>query len=256
MFEAGNIGVERVEIKTAKLPAHISRFRVVQVADTHFSVVNNSKLARKLANIIADLRPDLLVSTGDLIDRGLQNKEMVASTFREIQVPYGKYAVAGNHEFISGINAAVEFIESAGFKMLRNESVTIGDFLGIAGIDDRDAKRFGDATIPPETRVLEALDPDHLLIFLKHQPRINSDSIGKFDIQLSGHTHDGQIFPFTLIVSIFYPYMKGLFTVGNDSYLYVSRGAGTWGPPFRFLTFPEITAIDFVRKEWKENTEH
>jgi predicted MPP superfamily phosphohydrolase len=95
--------------------------------------------------------------------------------------------------------------------------------------------------------VLAALSPERLNIFLKHQPRIEAGSIGKFDIQLSGHTHKGQIFPFTLIVRIFYRYMDGLFDLGKGSYLYVSRGTGTWGPPIRFLTFPEITVIEFVK---------
>ena len=248
LFEARNIKVERLEIKTSKLPVHVSRFRVVQISDIHFSAVNNSGLAEKLAGMISSLSPDLLVSTGDLIDRGLQKKEKVESVFRNIKVPYGKYAVPGNHEFISGIKESVEFTENAGFKMLRNETVSIAGFAGLAGIDDRDAARFSEASSVTEDEILEQLNPDHLNLFLKHQPRIKDDSIGKFDIQLSGHTHDGQIFPFTLIVSIFYPNMKGLFPVGSNSLLYVSRGAGTWGPPIRFLTFPEITVIDFINE--------
>jgi len=248
IFEARNVAVERLEIKTEKLPAHVSRFRVVQISDIHFSAVNNSRLAEKIAGMITGLSPDLLVSSGDLIDRGLQKKEKVASAFRNIKVPYGKYAVPGNHEFISGIKESVEFTENAGFKMIRNETVTIADFVGLAGIDDSYAARFNEASSVSEKKILEQLDPDHLNIFLKHQPKIKDGSTGKFDIQLSGHTHDGQIFPFTLIVSIFYPNMKGLFPIGNNSSLYVSRGAGTWGPPIRFLTFPEITVIDFVKE--------
>jgi predicted MPP superfamily phosphohydrolase len=247
IFEARNIVVERVEIKTEKLPAYVSRFRVVQISDIHFSAVNNSRLAEKIAGMITGLSPDLLVSTGDLIDRGLQKREKVASLFRNIKVPFGKYAVPGNHEFIAGIKESVKFTENAGFKMIRNETVTIAEFVGLAGIDDRDAARFNEASLVSEKTILEQLNPDYLNIFLKHQPKIKDDSTGKFDIQLSGHTHDGQIFPFTLIVSIFYPNMKGLFPIGKNSLLYVNRGAGTWGPPIRFLTFPEITVIDFVK---------
>jgi predicted MPP superfamily phosphohydrolase len=246
--EARNIAVERLEIKTGKLPAHVSRFRLVQISDIHFSAVNNSMLAGKLVGMIAGLSPDLLVSTGDLIDRGLQKKEKVASLFRSLDVPHGKYAVPGNHEFISGIDEAVLFTENAGFKMLRNEVVAIADFAGIAGIDDRDAARFNEASAVTEDKILEQLNPGRLNIFLKHQPRVEDGSKGRFDIQLSGHTHNGQIFPFTLIVSLFYPHMKGLFPVDGSGFLYVSRGAGTWGPPIRFLTFPEITVIDFVKE--------
>ena len=117
--------------------------------------------------------------------------------------------------------------------------------MNIAAIDDPAGASFGNEPVVSEDRVLEGLSPDRINIFLKHQPRIQGSSIGKFDIQLSGHTHKGQIFPFTLIVHIFYPYLDGLFNLGNNSYLYVTRGAGTWGPPIRFLTFPEITVIDF-----------
>ncbi|MFC1535075.1 metallophosphoesterase [Thermodesulfobacteriota bacterium] len=249
MFEAGNIVVENIKIRTAKLPPRMDMLRVVQISDIHFSVLNDLKLAKKIGEIIKDLQPDILVSTGDLIDSGLRDKELVASVFRDIKTTYGKYASAGNHEFISGIKEAVEFIEKAGFKMLRNESVSVKNFLNIAAIDDPTSRRFGTASNVSEDKILKALSREHLNIFLKHQPRVDNNSIGKFDLQLSGHTHKGQIFPFTLIVSQFYSYLDGLHKVGNDSYLYVSRGTGTWGPPIRFLTFPEITVIDFERKE-------
>ena len=132
--------------------------------------------------------------------------------------------------------------------MLRNEGVTVCNFLNISAVDDPTGRRFGSDVDFSEDKVLETLSSDHLNIFLKHQPRIENSSIGKFDLQLSGHTHNGQIFPFTLVTSLFYPYQKGLYNISNDSYLYVSRGTGTWGPPIRFLTFPEITIIDFQRE--------
>jgi predicted MPP superfamily phosphohydrolase len=248
-FEAENIALTRVELRTTKLPPLVSNLRVVQISDTHFSTLNGVKLSQKIGGIIRDCHPDILVSTGDLIDRGLQDEEAVASVFRDIKTTYGKYAIAGNHEFISGIEKAVLFTEKAGFRMLRNERITIGNFLNIAGVDDPAAKRFSTMSNISENKVLGSLSPDRLNIFLKHQPRIDNNSIGKFDIQLSGHTHNGQIFPFTLIVSLFYPYPKGLSKLSNGCYLYVSSGTGTWGPPFRFLTFPEITVIDFQREE-------
>ena len=248
-FEAENISVERIELRTGKLPPRLSSLRIVQITDIHFSTLNGVKLAQKIGKIIEGLHPDILVSTGDLIDRGLVDMEVVASLFRGIKTTYGKYAITGNHEFISGIKKAVEFTEKAGFSMLRNEGITVGSFLNIAGVDDPAAKRYGTASSISEDKVLESFSPDYLNIFLKHQPKIGNNSLGKFDIQISGHTHNGQIFPFTLLTSLFYPYQKGLYKVSNDSYLYVSRGTGTWGPPIRFLTFPEITVIDFQKEE-------
>ena len=248
-FEAENISVERIGLRTAKLPPRVSSLRIVQITDIHFSTLNGLKFAQKIEKIINGLHPDILVSTGDLIDRGLVEMEGVASLFRAIKTTYGKYAIAGNHEFISGIKKAVEFTEKAGFCMLRNEGVTVGGFLNIAGVDDPAGKRFGTAASISEDKLLASFSRDTLNIFLKHQPKIESNSLGKFDLQISGHTHHGQIFPFTLITSLFYSYQKGLHKVSNDSYLYVSRGTGTWGPPIRFLTFPEITVIDFQREK-------
>jgi predicted MPP superfamily phosphohydrolase len=246
-YEAGNIVIERITVRTSKLPPEIDSFRVVQISDIHFSPTNGMRLAKKIQDIIKGLKPDLLVSSGDLFDGGLQEKETIIDLFRGLEAPYGKYACAGNHEFIHGIEQTSEFIERAGFRLLRNERVKIGDFLSISAVDDPTGTRFGSESFVSEEKVLEALSPERLNIFLKHQPRIQAGSIGKFDIQLSGHTHKGQIFPFTMIVRIFYPYMDGLFDLGKGSYLYVSRGTGTWGPPIRFLTFPEIAVIEFVR---------
>jgi uncharacterized protein len=251
-FEAGSIRVERVGLKTSKLPHNVNSLRVAQISDIHFSATNGASLAVKITGMLKDLKPDLLVSSGDMIDRGLSDREYIEGLFAGIDPPYGKIATTGNHEFISGIEQATEFTEKAGFKLLRNEVVTVGGFIDIAAIDDPAGKTFGGARSVSESKVLDTLSPGHIRIFLKHQPRIEKGSIGKFDVQLSGHTHKGQIYPFTLIVSLFYKYMDGLFDLGKGSSLYVSRGAGTWGPPVRFLSFPEITVIEFSRSQSTE----
>jgi uncharacterized protein len=245
-FEAADIRVEKIGFKTSKLPPGVNSFRVVQISDIHFSSTNGAMLAGKITNTIKDLKPDLLVSSGDLIDRGLNEREYVEGLFAALDAPYGKFGTTGNHEFYAGIKQATEFTENAGFKLMRNEVSTVGGFLDIAAVDDPAGKTFNDAQVS-EKKVLDSLNPGHLRIFLKHQPRIEKDSIGKFEIQLSGHTHKGQIYPFTVVVSLFFKYMDGLFDLGKGSSLYVSRGTGTWGPPIRFLTFPEITVIDYTR---------
>jgi uncharacterized protein len=245
-FEAMDIRVEKIGFKTSKLPPGINSFRVVQISDVHFSSTNGTLLAGKITNMLKDLKPDLLVSSGDLIDRGLNEREYVEGLFAGLDAPYGKFGTTGNHEFYAGIKQATEFTENAGFKLMRNEVATVGDFLDVAAVDDPAGKTFDSAQVS-EMKVLDSLNPEHLRIFLKHQPKIEKDSIGKFDIQLSGHTHKGQIYPFTVIVSLFFKYMDGLFDLGKGSSLYVSRGTGTWGPPIRFLTFPEIAVIEFTR---------
>jgi len=245
--EAREMRVERISIRTSKLPPDIKGLRVVQISDIHFSVTNDLGLAQRIASLLKDLKPDILVSSGDLIDLGMDDREEIERLFAGISATYGKFATTGNHEFYSGIKECTAFTEKAGFRMLRNEVVDAGGFIGIAAVDDPAGRSVGEIGQISEVGVLNRLSPDRLNIFLKHQPRVEKESIGRFDIQLSGHTHKGQIFPFTLIVSLFYKYMDGFFDLGNGSSLYVSRGTGTWGPPIRFLTFPEITVIEFIK---------
>jgi predicted MPP superfamily phosphohydrolase len=249
MLEAGNISVQRILLKTEKLPSHITTIRLVQISDIHFSSINGVRLARKITDKIVSLNPDIIVSTGDLTDRGLVEKERVTTVFRRLEAPYGKYAVTGNHEFYTGIGRAVDFTEKAGFRLLRNEAITIGGIVNLVGVDDPTAKRFGIEPTIAEHEILKEFSKNQLVILLKHRPMVSEKSLGKFDLQLSGHLHKGQIFPFSVITSILFPYHSGLYRLRGHAYLYVSRGTGTWGPPARFLSPPEITVIEFQRME-------
>jgi len=249
LFEAGQIRTERITLATNKLPHGIDTLRIVQITDIHFSRINGLKLADKIVGIVAGLNPDIFVSTGDLLDDGLKEVTAVQDLFRSIDVKYGKYAATGNHEFIADINITSKFTEACGFKLLRNESTNVNNFLSIAAIDDPAGSRDSSFQPGDEGGILDNLSPDRIILFLKHQPRVMEKSIGKFDLQLSGHTHNGQIFPFKYLVNLSYRYMNGLYELGKNSLLYVSRGTGTWGPPIRFLSPPEITVIDFVRKD-------
>jgi predicted MPP superfamily phosphohydrolase len=249
LYEAWNIKKERITLEIAKLPDGVEQLRVVQVTDIHFSRTNGIRLAEKITGIISGLNPDLLVSTGDLIDDGLGEEEKVKALFRGIKTTYGKYAATGNHEFFAGIQVTGKFTEDCGFRLLRNEGLQINEFINIAGIDDPAVNRGGFVLKIDEAGVIKDFSPDKINIFLKHQPRVETESIGRFDLQLSGHTHRGQIFPFSIFVGMMFKYMDGLYDLGSNSYLYVSRGTGTWGPPIRFLSPPEITVIDFIRKQ-------
>jgi predicted MPP superfamily phosphohydrolase len=248
-FEAKNLKVETFVLKTEKLPPGVNSLRIAQISDIHFSTINGVSLARKIVEKIEGLDPDIIVSTGDLTDRGLNQKERVLDLFKGLKPPHGKYAVAGNHEFYAGINRATAFTESAGFRMLRNEGIEVAGLVNIAGVDDPAAKRFGIDPNVSESALLGKLSNNKLTILLKHRPMPSEESKGLFDLQLSGHLHKGQIFPFSLITSLLFPYHDGLFKLEGHSYLYVSRGTGTWGPPVRFLSRPEITLIEFRREE-------
>ena len=253
LFETWNIKTREIALKTDKLPEGVERLRIVQISDIHFSRINGVGLANRITDIVVDLKPDLLVSTGDLIDDGLRDPDKVEVLFRSIKTKYGKYAVTGNHEFFGDLKKNLKFTEDCGFKMLRNKSVEVSDYINIAGVDDPAANRNGQVKTIDESIVMEGFSPEKINIFLKHQPRIKKDSIGKFDIQLSGHTHNGQIFPFKYLVGIMYRYMHGIYYLGDKSYLYVSSGTGTWGPPVRFLSPPEIAVIDFKKERTYKN---
>jgi predicted MPP superfamily phosphohydrolase len=246
-FEAKDIRLEKLTLKTRKLPPQVKSLRIVQISDIHFSVINGLSLARKIVEKIDGLAPDILISTGDLTDRGLNKEERVEELFKGLKAPYGKYAVTGNHEFYAGIKEAIAFTEKAGFRMLRNEGIEVAGLVNIVGVDDPAGKRFGIEADVSENIILEKYSNDKLTILLKHRPVVSEKSKGLFDLQLSGHLHKGQIFPFSLITSLLFRYHDGLSKLGGHSYIYVSRGTGTWGPPVRFLSPPEITLIEFQR---------
>jgi predicted MPP superfamily phosphohydrolase len=245
--EAGRIGTETICLPTGKLPPHMDSFRVVQISDLHLSVINGEGLASKVADVVKGLHPDLLVSTGDFIDRGLRDPDRVSAIFRELAAPYGKFAVTGNHEFYMGLREALAFTRAAGFTMLRNEWTTVAGAVNLVGVDDPASRQYGRFAKHSEEELLRAVPWGNLTLLLKHQPRVDKKSLGRFDLQLSGHTHDGQIFPFALVIRLIFPFHRGLYTLPGGAHLYVSRGTGTWGPPIRFLSPPEVTVFEFRR---------
>jgi predicted MPP superfamily phosphohydrolase len=244
-FEARQIRTERIEIPSAKIPRELGRLRIVQISDVHVGVLVRGERLAGMLRKVREAAPDVLVATGDLVDGQLNRMAEAAAQFRELQPRYGKFAVTGNHEFIAGIDEAVDFIEKAGFVLLRGRVVTVAGAIELAGVDDPAVLRFAAPGPGPERQVLPPREGSRFRILLKHQPLVAGDA-GSFDLQLSGHTHRGQIFPFSLVTRLFYPYHSGDFHLGGNALLHVSRGTGTWGPPIRFLAPPEVTIIDLV----------
>lgn len=247
-FEALNIRTEKVEIKTSKIPEEIGRLRIVQISDVHLGLTIRARRLQRILEEVKKAEPDILVSTGDFVDGQRCGIRGLSSPFREINPKYGKFAVTGNHEFYAGIGYSLEFTEKAGFRILRNEGITVADIINIVGIDDPTGKEYSLYNDISERKLLLGLPPDKFTLLLKHRPVVDKDSLGLFDLQLSGHTHKGQIFPFSLLTRLYYRHTvhAGHLRLVDDSYLYVSRGAGTWGPPMRFLSPPEITVIELV----------
>ena len=247
-FEALNIKTERVIIRTDTITQKIGGLKIVQISDVHLGLIVGKHRLKKIVERIKDEKPDILVSTGDLVDGQMNNLSGLAGMIREIPTKYGKYAVTGNHEFYAGLQDALKITTDAGFRVLRQEGLNIPGVINIAGVDDPAGKRYGLAPNVSEKVLLSKLPRNYFTLLLKHRPRLNETDGGLFDLQLSGHTHKGQIFPFSLIVKLFYRNFNGLASLGNQSYIYVSRGTGTWGPPVRFIAPPEITVIELVHE--------
>ncbi len=248
-FEARSIRSETITVRSQKIPKEIGRLTIAQISDTHLGlIVRESRLKRIVAEV-KKADPDILISTGDLVDGQIDNLAGLAELLKGINARYGKFAVTGNHEFFAGLEHALSFTESAGFTVLRGETASAGGIMSIAGVDDPTGKYFGHYKGIPEKRLLSGLPKDRFTLLLKHTPVVDKNALGLFDLQLSGHTHDGQIFPFNLVVRLFFPKHAGLFHLPHNALLYVSRGSGTWGPPIRFLSPPEVTIIRLVNVE-------
>jgi hypothetical protein len=247
IVEASRIEVVRARIVTDRLPASVPSLRIAQITDLHLGLIHRNGKAREVAAIVARERPDIFVSTGDLVDGQLDGIPGLAEILRGIPAPRGKFAALGNHEYYAGIDRTIAFTREAGFTLLVDESMTIDDAVRIAGVDDPVGARFGRSGGTSEAAVLGDRPDGRFTVLLKHRPHLDPATGGKFDLQLSGHTHHGQIFPFRLLTRLAYPLLAGDHPVPGGGILHVGRGTGTWGPPMRFLAPPEITIIDIVR---------
>jgi predicted MPP superfamily phosphohydrolase len=246
--EAKNPRTEMLSFESARIPESVGKIRIVQISDVHIGIIVGEKRLKRIVDAIKKAEPDILVSTGDLLDGQINNLVEPMKLLRSIEPRYGKFAITGNHEFYAGVHESVDFMKDSGFSVLRGEGKTIAGLINIVGLDDPAGRRYGLAGEVSERQLLSQFNRDYFTLLLKHQPVVNADAHGLFDLQLSGHTHQGQIFPFSLITRIFFPNHGGYFNLPNQSALYVNRGTGTWGPPIRFLSPPEITIIDLIHK--------
>ena len=244
--DAQNLSVNKLEIYSDKLDPTMDKIRIVQLSDVHIGLMIRGKRLERILQSVKNEKPDILVSTGDLLDGELDNIMREAEQFTTIKPKYGKYAVTGNHEYYAGIEKALDFTRKAGFEVLRDESKKVAG-INIVGLEDPTARQMGYAGKSISAlHLFPQVTSNEFILLLKHQPTIKKDA--NFDLQLSGHTHGGQIFPFMFFTRIFFPENCGYYALTEHKSFYISRGAGTWGPPVRFLASPEITVIDLIKK--------
>jgi predicted MPP superfamily phosphohydrolase len=250
MVAAWQIRLDQVLVETKKLPAGMQRLTIAQISDVHLGPMVGERRLNRIIRLVRRAEPDLVICTGDLVDAQMDSLDHLAEMLAEVKPPLGKFAVTGNHEFYAGIRQSERFLEAAGFILLRNQRYSLDNLLTIVGMDDRVARRQKQDNglgQQKETALLANPNSQIFTLLLKHRPELEIQSLGKFDLQLSGHTHGGQIFPFNLITRLFYPKQNGLYRLDEGSLLYVSRGTGTWGPPMRFPFPPHVTLIELAR---------
>jgi predicted MPP superfamily phosphohydrolase len=251
--------VRETGVKLEKLPAALSGLTIAQITDLHVGYTIGAREVRRVVDLTNALRPDVVAITGDLVDGNVAALRAATQELARLRARHGVYFVTGNHEYYSGVGQWIEELRRYGIRVLRNERVTIGDAgpggarIELAGVDD-----FGRGATRSAAHLARALeghdrDGDRALVLLAHQPRPGAiaDAVRRgVDLQLSGHTHGGQIVPFSVVVGALYPYLNGLYRHAEDGasgQIYVSPGTGYWGPPMRLAVPPEIAKIVLTR---------
>lgn len=238
--------VRRLALAIPGWPAALNGFRIVQLSDVHIGPLLDRRFAASLVSQVNALCPDLVAVTGDLVDGSVERIGEEVEPLGRLVARHGTFFVTGNHDYFSRAEPWVERIRSLGWCVLRNERVTIGDgadAFDVAGVDDRFGRYFGPGHGEDLDRALDGRDLARPLVLLAHNPNsFDAAAERGVDLQLSGHTHGGQLWPFAYFVRLATPYVAGLFQRGR-SLLYVSRGTGFWGPPMRLFHPAEITEI-------------
>lgn len=241
-----DVTIPEVPVKLERLPPQLSGLTVVQMSDIHVGPLIGQRFVRTIVEKSNALKPDVVVLTGDLVDGSVRELRAHTELLGKLRARWGVYFVTGNHEYYSGVESWMKELQRLGIRVLRNEHVRIGDAASIdlAGVDDAQAHRFGNGHGEDVERAVQGRDPERELILLAHQPKaIEAAARAGAGLQLSGHTHGGQIWPFRHAVGLVQPYVDGLHRHGDRTQIYVSRGTGFWGPPMRLAAPAEITKI-------------
>ncbi len=221
-------------------------FSIIVASDIHLGTILGKSRFKYLADTINIMKPELVVFVGDVIDEdiGPVIKEDMGNSLNQINPPLGFYSVNGNHEYMGGVEAADKYLIEHGLKVLRDEFVLVDNSFYLVGREDSSISRIGGIERKTLNQILENTNSNLPIILLDHQP-FNLQSLaesGKVDLQISGHTHNGQLWPFNYIVKMIYELPYGHRKIENTQF-YVSSGYGTWGPPVRIGNRPEIVLI-------------
>lgn len=233
--------LKRVPIRLTKLPTSMAGFRIALVSDIHLGPLLGRAHTERIVRMINSVDADLVAVVGDLVDGSVAELGPAAEPLQDLRAKHGSFFVTGNHEYFSGYQAWIDEVTSLGLRVLRNERVDV-EGLDLAGVNDATGAGVGDA--PDYAKALDGRDTARPVVLLAHQPvQAHEAARHGVDLQLSGHTHGGQMVPFNLLVGVQQPVVAGLGRVGGTQ-VYVTRGAGFWGPPVRFGAPPDISVVE------------
>ncbi|MFI5493734.1 metallophosphoesterase [Actinoplanes sp. NPDC051859] len=240
--------VRQVDVLLPRLGSGLDGLRVVLLTDTHYGPINRAKWSRGVTEVVNSLDADVVAHTGDIADGEVAQRREQAAPLGDIRAKLARVYVTGNHEYFSGAQRWVEHMAALGWEALHNRHLVVsrnGSDLIVAGVDDRTAAGSG---VPghhmDHAAALRGTDENLPVLLLAHQPQQITGAVAHgVDLQISGHTHGGQIWPFHYLVRLDQPVLQGLSRHGERTQLYTSRGTGFWGPPFRVFAPSEITLL-------------
>ena len=251
----GRLAVKRIEVKLDNLPAKLDGFTIAQLTDLHLTPIHGGDWLASVVRMTNELKPDLVAITGDLADGTVAQLGKDVESLKELKAPHGVFFVTGNHEYYTGLLDWLAEARRLGMRVLTNQHVIVEHGQGrvlIAGVPDFNGESIVKSHHSDPVAAIADASPHEVSVLLAHQPRsVDEAARAGFDLQLSGHTHGGQFLPWNHMVRLQQPFTAGLHSVqrgGHRLWVYVTRGAGYWGPPLRLGVPAEITLIRLVRE--------
>lgn len=240
------VAVREVDVRLRRLPKALDGTTIVQLTDVHVGPTIRRDFIEEIVERTNALNPDVIAITGDLVDGSVEDLREHVAPLGGLEARWGVYFVTGNHEYYSGADDWIAELGRLGIRVLRNERVVVGTegaSFDLCGVDDHSSAQFGGGHGPDLARACAGRDPSRELVLLAHQPKevfeAKKHGVG---LQLSGHTHGGQIWPWNYMVRLQQPIVSGLHSFG-ETQVYVSNGTGYWGPPMRLAAPAEITRV-------------
>lgn len=236
--------IRQIDIPMPRLPAALHGLRVVQLSDIHYGPANRTRWSERVVAAVNTLDADIVCITGDIADGQVSQRREQAAPLANVRARMARVYAPGNHEHYSSADEWLDHLHELGWDSLLNRHIAVrrnGATLIVAGVEDASASKDGSADL---TAALAGIDDNEPVLLLAHQPKqVSAAAVHGVDLQLAGHTHGGQIWPFNLLVPLAQPSVHGLSQHGKRTWLYTSRGTGYWGPPLRIFAPSEITLL-------------